>query len=114
LVVNRIGRTHLLVATGALLILGSRTVHSDVVTAAELESSLREQLESREFADVAVQAGNWIAQTETVEGRYDIVLAQPLVLLGDARMGLDDPIGALEAYDRAKHLVRLSLTAAAT
>ena len=105
---NRIGRTHLLVATGALLILGSRTVHSDVVTAAELESSLREQLESREFADVAVQAGNWIAQTETVEGRYDIVLAQPLVLLGDARMGLDDPIGALEAYDRAKHLVRLS------
>lgn len=105
---NRIGRTHLLVATGALLILGSRTVHSDVVTAAELESSLREQLESREFANVAVQAENWIAQTETIHSRYDIALAQPLVLLGDARMGLNDPIGALEAYDRAKHLVRLS------
>ena len=113
---NRIGRarfTHLLVATGALLILGSRPGHGDVtqaevITAAELESSLRAQLESREFADVAVQAENWIAQTETVDGRYEIALAQPLVLLGDARMGLKDPVGALEAYDRAKHIVRLS------
>ena len=110
---NRLGRAFLPVATGAILILGSHAVDADVAqaeaeAATELESSLREQLESREFLDAASRAENWIARTEAVAGRYDISLAQPLVLLGDARMGLDDPVGALEAYDRAKHIVRLA------
>ena len=110
---NRLGLAHLLVASGAILVLGSHAVDADVaqaeaVTATELESSLREQLESREFLDAASRAENWIARTEAVDGRYDIALAQPLVLLGDARMGLEDPAGALEAYDRAKQIVRLT------
>ncbi len=110
---NRLGLARLLFATGAILVLGSHAVDADVaqaeaVTATELESSLREQLESREFLDAASRAENWIARTEAVDGRYDIALAQPLVLLGDARMGLEDPAGALEAYDRAKQIVRLT------
>lgn len=76
--------------------------------AAELEFSLREQLDSREFTEVAFRAERWIEQRQAVAGRYDIALAQPLVLLGDARMGLEDPAGALEAFDRAKHIVRLA------
>ncbi len=110
---NRLGLAHLLVATGAILVLGSHAVDADVgqaeaVSATELASSLREQLESREFLDAASRAENWIARNEAVAGRYDISLAQPLVLLGDARMRLEDPDGALEAYDRARQIVRLT------
>ena len=105
---NRLGLALWLVAASALLVLDSHAANAEAVTAVELESSLREQLESREFADAAFRAENWIARTEAVDGRYDVALAQPLVLLGDARMGLEDPVGALEAYDRAKHIVRLA------
>ncbi len=66
------------------------------------------QLAVGEFNDVATKAERLAAELESHSGRYDPELVKPLTLLGDARMGMDDPNGALEAYDRAKHILRIS------
>jgi len=75
---------------------------------AQVVERVEAQLSSGEFTEAALQAQDWILRREHETGRYDIALAQPLTLLGDARMELDDPRGALEAYDRAKHITRLA------
>ena len=68
---------------------------------------LAAQLQVGEFADVATKAERLVERIEASTGRYDAALVVPLTLLGDARMGLDDPAGALAAYDRAKHITRI-------
>lgn len=110
---NRPDHTDATVGAAVLLLIASlagqaEVARSDASRAGDLEHSIREQLDSREFSEAASRAEHWIAQAESDGGRYDIALAQPLVLLGDARMGLENPAGALEAYDRARHIVRLS------
>ena len=75
-------------------------------TAQTLEN-LAAQLDVGEHAAVATGAERLIATIEGISGRYDPALVEPLTLLGDAQMGLDDPDAALTAYDRAKHIARI-------
>lgn len=72
----------------------------------ELVAALESQLDVGEFEAAAYQAERWLETKDS--DRYDIALAQPFMLLGDARMGKRDPAGALEAYDRAKYITRLT------
>ena len=74
---------------------------------AEFAADLKRKLELGESAEVADEAQRRIAELEVEQGRYHIALAHPLTLLGDARMELDNPVGALEAYDRARYITRL-------
>ena len=74
--------------------------------AAGLVAALESQLEAGEFEDVSIQAEQWLQAQDGDD--YDLSLARPLTLLGDARMGLRDPAGAIEAYDRARHITRLA------
>ena len=76
------------------------------IDAAELVAALESQLEIGEFEDASIQAEQWL-ETQDSDG-YDVSLAQPFMLLGDARMGMRDPLGAIEAYDRARHITRLA------
>ena len=70
-------------------------------------ADMRTQLEVLEFADVADKAQRMVDVIEERSDRYDMALVEPLTLLGDARMGMDDPTAALAAYDRAKHITRI-------
>lgn len=72
----------------------------------ELVAAFESQLEIGEFEDAAQQIESWL-DTQDSDG-YDLSLAQPFMLLGDARMGMRDPVGAIEAYDRARHITRLA------
>ena len=72
----------------------------------ELVAALESQLEIGEFEDASIQAEQWLA-TQDSDG-YDVSLARPFMLLGDARMGMRDPAGAIEAYDRSRHITRLA------
>ena len=74
---------------------------------ADAVDAVRVRLAVREYAAAAAQAEGLAAAVEADLGRYHRSLAEPLMLLGDARMGLDDPDAALQAYDRAKHIVRI-------
>ena len=76
------------------------------IDADELVAALESQLEIGEFEDASVQAEQWL-ETQDSDG-YDLALAKPFMLLGDARMGMRDPVGAIEAYDRARHITRLA------
>ena len=66
------------------------------------------QLTSNEFEDAAADAQRLVRELERANTRYDLALARPLMLLGDARLGSGDGPGALEAYDRALHVVRVN------
>ncbi|MDE0658077.1 MAG: energy transducer TonB [Gammaproteobacteria bacterium] len=72
----------------------------------ELVAALESQLDIGEFEDASMQAEQWL-ETQDRDG-YDLSLAKPFMLLGDARMGMRDPLGAIEAYDRARHITRLA------
>ena len=49
-----------------------------------------------------------IDKIERRSNRYNIELARPLVVLGDALAGVGDRAGALGAYDRAIHITRVN------
>ncbi len=66
------------------------------------------QLIGSEFAAAAAQAEQLIDALQRATTRYDPALSRPLALLGDARLGLGDAPGALEAYDRALHIARIN------
>ena len=72
----------------------------------EVVAALESQLAIGEFEDASIQAEQWL-ETQDSDG-YDLSLARPFMLLGDARMGMRDPVGAIEAYDRARHITRLA------
>lgn len=74
---------------------------------AEFAADLERKLKLGESAEVADEAERRVTELEIARGRYDIALVQTLTLLGDARMEMDNPVGALEAYDRARYITRL-------
>ena len=69
-------------------------------------SRIEVQLEASEFASAAVAAERIVEEIEDRSHRHDIDLAQPLMLLGDARLGMSDVVGALGAYDRSLLITR--------
>lgn len=91
----------------ALVFLAVSVRPAPLVDNEEALADLRVRLAVGEFAELAVGAERLIAEIESEVGRYHPALSEPLTLLGDARSRQGDPAGALEAYDRAKHVVRL-------
>ena len=71
-------------------------------------AAMRDQIAGREYAAVASQAERLVAEIEARTDRYEPELVEPLTLLGDARLGMGQPQAALDAYDRAKHITRIS------
>lgn len=93
-------------AAGALLLAGATSAlggASEGFSVAAWETQLR----VGEHADVVAKAEHRVAALEARHDRYHPTLVEPLRLLGDARLGLGDADGALAAYDRAKHVVRI-------
>ena len=91
------------VSSSAVPFGGSDATSTDATALAGLQA----QLDVGEYADVAASAERMIAALEANVGRYHVALTEPLTLLGDALMGMDDSERALQAYDRAKHIVRI-------
>lgn len=79
-----------------------RSAESSVVAA------MRDQIAGREYAVVASQAQSLVADIEARTDRYEPALVEPLTLLGDARLGMEQPQAALDAYGRAKHITRIA------
>ena len=71
-------------------------------------AAMRDQIAGREYAAVATQAERLVAEIEARTDRYEPGLVEPLTLLGDARLGMGQPQAALDAYDRAKHITRIT------
>lgn len=88
-----------------LAMLGCRRIRVPVLLLAAATPA--SELGVGEHAEVAAKAERRVAVLEAEHDRYHPTLAEPLRLLGDARLGLGDADGALAAYDRAKHVVRI-------
>ena len=71
-------------------------------------AAMRDQIAGREYAAVASQAETLVAEIEARTDRYEPELIEPLTLLGDARLGMGQPQAALDVYDRAKHITRIT------
>ncbi len=71
-------------------------------------SQLIQQLNFGEYSNVAATTERMIEEIEATSTRYDMALALPLTLLGDAQLGMGDGDGALLAYDRALHVTRVN------
>ena len=94
-------------AATALLLAGAATTAVGGPDDAFSVAAWETQLDVGEHADVAAKAEGRVAVLEARYDRYHPTLVEPLRLLGDARLGLGDADGALAAYDRAKHVVRI-------
>ncbi|MDE0054058.1 MAG: energy transducer TonB [Gammaproteobacteria bacterium] len=66
------------------------------------------QIDASEFPEAAAAAEQLVEEIEDRSHRHDIELAQPLMLLGDARLGMADVVGALDAYDRSLLITRVN------
>ena len=90
-----------------LTVLAVPAATADTGAASEALANLAIQLEVGEYDAVATGAEQLVTRIESLSGRYDPALVEPLQLLGDAHMGRADPEAALTAYDRAKHILRI-------
>lgn len=100
-------RRIVLPAATALALAGATTPAAGEASEGFSVAALETQLGVGEHADVAAKSERHVAALEARYDRYHPTLAEPLRLLGDARLGLGDAEGALAAYDRAKHIVRI-------
>ena len=94
----------LLAATGGAF--ADETIRQALREADNPLSRIEVQLDAREFASAATAAERIVEEIEDRSHRHDIELAQPLMLLGDARLGMADVVGALDAYDRSLLVTR--------
>lgn len=101
------GQRHVFVALALACAGGVGAGQSTADPATAPLDDVRTSIAAREFAQAETRAQTLIAAVEAASGRYHPGLSEPLTLLGDARMRLGDHAGALEAYDRAKHIVRI-------
>ena len=94
----------LLAATGGAF--ADETIRQALREADNPLSRIEVQLDAREFASAATAAERIVEEIEDRSHRHDLELAQPLMLLGDARLGMADVVGALDAYDRSLLVTR--------
>lgn len=66
------------------------------------------QLNAGEFVTAAALAERRVEEVEAESNRYHPDLAEPLIILGDARLALGDAQGAVDAYERALHVTRVN------
>ena len=108
----------LVVLVGALVPIATASAVEPVeefTTATELAGSesdslaaIASLLRSKEYSTVISMANDLIQQIENDHDRYHESLVVPLVLLGDGLYGREEYDGALDAYDRARHISRLN------
>ena len=71
-------------------------------------SELRGRIEAGEAEEVLTLATEVIAEIEANRTRYDGALVKPLIVFGDASRELGRYIEAIEAYERARQISRLT------
>ncbi|MYC24869.1 MAG: hypothetical protein F4X56_02995 [Gammaproteobacteria bacterium] len=71
-------------------------------------SKLRARIEAGEAEEVLTLATEVIAEIEESRTRYDERLVKPLIVFGDANRELGQYIDAIEAYERARQISRLT------
>ena len=71
-------------------------------------SKLRARIEAGEAEEVLTLATEVIAEIEASRTRYDERLVKPLIVFGDANRELGQYIDAIEAYERARQISRLT------
>ena len=105
-----IGHAHSLVLAGALALFVALPGHAasdapeqQAVDAATALVDAAEHLDAINIVEAAIGA------IEERSSRYNLELARPLLVLGDALAGVGDHEGAFGAYDRALHITRVSL-----
>ena len=81
---------------------------STAIYGADSASQIQSLIETNELEDAIALATRMIAGIESNASRYDVALIRPLTLLGDGYSNSGDHIGALDAYDRARHISRLN------
>ena len=101
-------RAAFLAACCAVATVAAEETIQEALEADGAEARIELQLTASEFADAATAAERLVEQIEDRSYRYDPELTRPLTLLGDARLGLGDAPGALDAYDRALHVARVN------
>jgi tetratricopeptide (TPR) repeat protein len=79
-----------------------------VEQAQELIKSAGVQLETSEFRDAITTVNAGLVMLEEHLGRYDLVLVEPLTILGGALHGQGDYPTAIDAYERAVHITRVN------
>ena len=84
-----------------VLLVPSGEVENPVDTA-ENRVAVGEYLEAINIAELEIE------NIEQRSNRYNLELARPLVVLGDALAGVGDRLGALGSYDRALHITRIN------
>lgn len=107
-----VGRAALLVAAGLI----SGPLNADATIEQVLDgldpgvasSEARIQMEAGEFGAAVILSETAVRAIEESSSRYDRSLVEALVLLGDARLALQDAEGALGAYERALFLMRIN------
>lgn len=70
--------------------------------------SIRSRLSANETDEAIELASNFIDQLEDEWSRFDPILVEPLLLLGDGLRKNGDYVNALDTYDRARHVSRLA------
>ena len=87
---------------------GVLMISAGISAATPHKSAAALQLEAGEFVVAIELAERDIARFNKMHNRYDIQLAQPLRIVGDARLQLGDAAGALRAYQRATQILRVN------
>ena len=72
-------------------------------------SKIKELIALQEFESAIELATTEVVQIEREAGRFDLALVQPLTLLGDSVLGMNDYVNALTFYDRAREINRQNL-----
>ncbi len=70
--------------------------------------AIRTRLASNEIGEAIELASNFIDQLEEEGSRFDPILVEPLLLLGDGLRKNGEYVEALDTYDRARHVSRLA------
>ena len=88
--------------------LGMTTVENTDEDSLLEPSELRGRIEAGEAEEVLTLATEVIAEIEANRTRYDGALVKPLIVFGDASRQLGEYIDAIEAYERARQISRLT------
>lgn len=71
-------------------------------------ADLKRSVELQEYQPALQEVEAVIAKVESESHRYDVALAEPLLIRGDIRYGLGDYPGALDDYARSVHVRRVN------